>query len=177
LNIGHEMIAGKSVDPMPISQLAMWLFLASEAMFFIVMLGSFVVLESATDQHRVFVQSSAILSRGIGIGCVVLLGLSSVGLMGKKILVKRAAILLACGYLLLSGWQWKILGAHQLHSSTNNFFACFYLLSAVHCVHLLAGIFALSWLLHRRRSLAVIQIYWHFVNVMGVLSIVVLYFV
>jgi heme/copper-type cytochrome/quinol oxidase subunit 3 len=63
--------------------------------------------------------------------------------------------------------------------SRNNFFACYFLMSAAHVLHLLAGLVAVLWfMLFAKGKLPVaVQIYWHFVNAVGVVAFLALYFV
>jgi heme/copper-type cytochrome/quinol oxidase subunit 3 len=238
-------------DPMPAPKLGMWLFLASEAMFFIGLLGSFIVLESAGSQHEVFIKSSAELSRILGwIGILFLIASSFLlRLNNTRGNSRWLAIAAAAGFLLLQFAQWHVLLTHRTcavkmsgttlaidgyenlrkptqldrakvmnlpdafdaHSTTradfptltqgamtiqdgaftrilqdvnygpsrNNFFAMYFLLSAAHVLHLLAGIVAVLWfmLFTKGKLPDAVQIYWHFVNTVGVLSFLVLYFV
>ncbi len=61
--------------------------------------------------------------------------------------------------------------------SRNNFFASYFLMSAVHSVHLVALFVALLWMLMFRKGRlpAALQNYWHFVNVVGVIGLITLY--
>jgi heme/copper-type cytochrome/quinol oxidase subunit 3 len=62
----------------------------------------------------------------------------------------------------------------------NNFFASYYLITGAHLVHLLAGIIAMIWLALRSAPSAVniscVRMYFHFVNIVGVLGLLLLYF-
>jgi heme/copper-type cytochrome/quinol oxidase subunit 3 len=243
---------------MPVGLLGMYLFLASEAMFFVGLLGSFVVLESAGGQYELFSRSSHMLSLWIGLGSAAFLISSSVAMFGKRIRSNRIAVVFAVLFLLLQFVQWKMLLDHHtivarsrgafsvidgdevggtgkiscnarrmelptgfdIHQVTafdfagvkesctittndvlqdlnygpwrNNFFACYFLFTTVHVLHLIAGMIALGWFMVcpaksgssdylRDRRLggvpAGVQIYWHFVNAVGVIWFAVLYFV
>jgi heme/copper-type cytochrome/quinol oxidase subunit 3 len=233
---------------MSIDMLGMYLFLASEAMFFVGLLGSFVVLESAGGQHQLFVRSSEMLSKWIGLSSILLLLISSYQLMQIRPMSKSIALIASLVFLLLQLLQWTILLRHHtlvlsdsagvfvsegamaiplpkpfdIHSFTpgdfghaekstvtqsmilqdlnygpsrNNFFACYFLMSAVHCLHLVIGIVAVLWFLIFPRPVLryaqgqdetrvkpndlppAVQIYWHFVNAIGLFSLAVLYFV
>ena len=193
---------------MDIPALGMWFFLAGEAMFFVGLLGSFVVLESAGGQHEVFAGSSGMLNLRMGIGSAILLLISSAVIWRNKSIGNWIAMVLLIGFLAGQGRQWEILLANQNGPWRNNFFACYFLFTAVHGLHVMVGMMATPWFLirptpvsevHRRAGLsgevsgsseylrdrrrggskipAPLQMYWHFVNAIGVLGFFVLYFV
>jgi heme/copper-type cytochrome/quinol oxidase subunit 3 len=233
-----------SADPMPAPKLGMWLFLASETMFFIGLLGSFIVLESAGSQHPLFVNSSHMLSKLYGICGVLCLIASSAAISNLPRKLPVFAFLVAIGFILVQCIQWIVLLNHHtvvvvsggnatvldgnksrtatvaiygkslglvnrfdIHGVTeadfsgeeswrqfdqkdvhqdanygpgrNNFFAMYFLMSTAHVLHLLAGIIAVLWFLifAKGKLPDAVQIYWHFVNAVGVISFMVLYFV
>ena len=92
-----------------IPALGMWLFLASEAMFFIAMLGAFIVLQSTGQQHDLFVRSSQMLAKWIGLCGAVLLLFSSGALLRFPKHYPWLAILIGASFILLTGFQWVIL--------------------------------------------------------------------
>ena len=220
------------------ASLGMWLFLASEAMFFIAMLGAFVVLESTGQQHQLFVRSSQMLSKGVGCLSVVLLIAASVCLPREEAKFKWVSLAAALAFVCLQWVQWSLLlinhttvyrdsgrlvvtdglpgnfhridlpASFDVHAVTssdfsetpkwkwlphtgdvladqtygpsrNNFFASYFLMSAAHGLHVLAGLIALLWYLifRRGRIPAVLQNYWHFVNVVGIIGLAAVYFV
>src|SRR6185436_9954622 len=62
-------------DPIAPGKLALWLFLASEIMFFIGLLGTYIVLRSGNPQQ--FEQQGAMLNKALaGINTLVLIGSS-----------------------------------------------------------------------------------------------------
>ena len=65
--------------------------------------------------------------------------------------------------------------------SRNNYFACFFLVTAAHALHVVGGLIASAWLLVRTRrgtttplQRRTVTLYWQFVNGVGLLSLVVL---
>jgi heme/copper-type cytochrome/quinol oxidase subunit 3 len=91
----------------------MWLSLASEAMFFITMLGAFIVLQSTAQQHELFVKSSQMLSVWIGIASAICLITSSIALLLDRSLSKWVAITAAILFLLLQLHQQSALLDHH----------------------------------------------------------------
>ncbi len=179
-------------DVIDIPALGMWFFLAGEAMFFVGLLGSFVVLESAGGQHDIFVKSSDTLSRGCGITGVILLLISSLALWRNRLVSHWIAAFSAIVFIIVQGLQWESLLHRQYGPWRDNFFASYFLFSAAHGVHVMVGIGLLlgymirasgssEYLRDRRgggNQLPVtVQMYWHFVNAIGVLGFFVLYFV
>jgi len=173
---------------MDIPALGMYFFLAGEAMFFVGLLGSFVVLESAGGQHQVFVNPSDALQPWYGIIGAIMLVVSSVAIVRDWFPGKCIAAVAAISFLTFEIDQWKILLANQDGPWSNNFFACYFLFTMVHFLHLIVGIVVLLWFLirptpgpevlqRRGRIPAPLQMYWHFFNATGVLGFFVLYFV
>src|SRR5437773_6126303 len=62
-------------DPTPPGKVAIWLFLASEVMFFIAILGSYIILRSGS--HELFAKFAAVLSKPLAATNTLVLILSS----------------------------------------------------------------------------------------------------
>jgi cytochrome c oxidase subunit 3 len=62
-------------DPTPPGKVAIWMFLASEVMFFIAILGTYIILRSGSPE--LFKKFSLVLSKGLGAANTVILLLSS----------------------------------------------------------------------------------------------------
>lgn len=100
------------VDPLPIATLGMYFFLASEAMFFVGLLGAFIVLQSASGQHQLFQRSSWMLNGVLGISSAALLGISTLTMVfGRK--GQFIAVVCAVLFLALQAEQWgELLSRH-----------------------------------------------------------------
>ncbi len=62
-------------------------------------------------------------------------------------------------------------------SSRNNYFGCYFLVTAAHAAQVVGGLVALGWLAVRRRSpaaAAAVTLYWQFANGVGAVSLVLL---
>ncbi len=92
---------------------------------------------------------------------------------------------LALGLIFVVGQYaaWRQLSAQGLYLSTNPNSSFFYVLTAVHAVHLLAGVLALAWLsglrfgkrsTMRRRSFESTAIYWHFMAALWLYLLIIL---
>jgi cytochrome c oxidase subunit 3 len=92
---------------------------------------------------------------------------------------------LSLGLIFVAGQYvaWTQLSNQGLYLSTNPNSSFFYVLTAVHAVHLLGGILALVWLLSlrlgkhstmRRRSFESTAIYWHFMAALWLYLLIIL---
>lgn len=231
-----EVLEAK-VDPMPAATLGMWLFLASEAMFFAAILAGFIVLQSVPGARAVFARSAGVPNLGLAIGSAMLLVASIVAVWrrarGWTVAGLATAFLivqvLSCWLLLthrtivttdaIYDGRWTYgghfhgtksatpstldlarlmpgeltgpVGNHDVSlgdavqadvnygPSRNNYFACFFLITGAHAIHVVGGLIALAWLAVRRRSATepqrqAVGMYWQFVNVVGLLAIAML---
>jgi cytochrome c oxidase subunit 3 len=94
-------------------------------------------------------------------------------------------ITLALGLAFVTGQlvAWRALGAQGLFLATNPSSAFFYLLTALHGVHVLGGMGGLSYVLYRlthragpgvRTALRAAALYWHFMGVLWLYLLVIL---
>ena len=92
---------------------------------------------------------------------------------------------LALGLLFLVGQvlAWRDLASQGLFLATNPSSAFFYVFTAVHALHLLGGIVALAYLVHRVNrpdgrqpdgALGAVSLYWHFMDVLWLYLLLVL---
>jgi len=93
-------------------------------------------------------------------------------------------VTLVLGLIFVAGQYaaWRQLSAHGLYLSTNPNSSFFYVLTAVHAVHLLGGVLALAWLVTlrvgkrsvmRRRSFESTAIYWHFMAAVWIYLLII----
>ncbi|HEX6884213.1 MAG TPA: hypothetical protein VF530_12615 [Planctomycetota bacterium] len=73
---------------------------------------------------------------------------------------------LALGLVFLAGQVglWRALSQHGAFVTSTPQGAFLFLLSAVHGLHLLGGLVALAWILHRRAAPRGVAVYWHFLG-------------
>jgi cytochrome c oxidase subunit III len=99
-----------------------------------------------------------------------------------------ATILLGAGFLYGTAREWhELIAVHHLTISTNLFGSTYYALVGLHASHVIAGmvmliVVAVFGLLHRVRPehaerVDVISIYWHFVDVVWIVVVTVVYVV
>ncbi len=175
IKVGTSPKAGVPVDT---CQLAIWAFLATVSMLFAAFASAYLVRREGLDWLRVR------LPDVLWVNTILLLASSATieaaraaHRQGRSRSVKHwLAASTALGVAFLAGQlvAWSQLTAQGVYLPSNPYSSFFYMLTAVHGVHLLGGILALSYLLWRvssaRRSLieaSVIgscAIYWHFVD-------------
>ncbi len=170
------MIAIADKDSPRTGLLGMWFAMAAILMLFTGLTSAYVVRRGLDPQWQ------AIHMPALGwVGAAVLL-ISSIMLE-----IGRRSLLLAARWF-LSTWMlgmlflicqlivWRQLATAGLYLSTNSHSSFFYLLSALHGLHLLGGLAALTWLLWKPgRSTAVLALYWHFMGGLWIYLLVILF--
>jgi cytochrome c oxidase subunit III len=191
--------------------LGIWLFLASEIMLFGSLFSAYALIRGGAQQWP---DQSAVLNVPLGAFNTALLVLSSftirrslaalranrahpqtsgaesetsgAGLDGPRTYL-GATILLGILFLGIKAFEWNDKLAHGLLPSTNNFLGLYFTMTAVHAVHLAAGILVNAYLwgpgfrMHRDQParytgrVAVARLYWNFVDLVWITLFVVLY--
>ncbi len=177
----------------PNGKLGMWLFLASEVMFFTGLIGAYVVLRMSNLQWP---GHEGHLSVPIGtLNTLILIG-SSVTIVLALAAAQRNALARARGWLLLTillgslflcikGTEYSAKFAHHIFPHTNIFWSCYFTLTGFHALHVLGGIvfnlFVLrqtfrpnAWGLQQGR-LELAGLYWHFVDIVWIFLFPLLY--
>ncbi len=174
------------------ARLAMWLFLASEAMLFGALFSSYVLLRTGAVAWP---RQGDILDVPLAaINTVVLL--ASSGAMWTATRTVNAAaqrralaltVLLGLLFLGLKGVEWAGELGRGLRPADSNFLGLYFLLTGLHALHVLGGVLASGWLLSTAASamrrdpalfvtrVRVAGLYWHFVDAIWIVLFVVLY--
>jgi cytochrome c oxidase subunit III len=177
----------------PNGKLGMWLFLASEVMFFAGLIGAFVVLWSG---HPAWPGAEGHLNPAIGTFNTLILICSSTTIVlslaaaeqGKTQAMRRwLLITMALGtlFLVIKGWEYSEKFSHHIGPSTNIFWACYFTLTGFHALHVFGGIvfngLVLGWMLRPqkwvglRHRLEYAGLYWHFVDIVWIFLFPLLY--
>src|SRR5262249_9179967 len=147
------------------TKFGMWLFLASEIMFFTGFLGAYIVLRMS-DPNKVFDghhlwNLGEIKYAGLALALIntVVLIVSSLTMAlavgasnrGEKARLSKFlgfTIGLGCVFLVIKGIEYGAKFSHEHFPSTNNFYGTYFLLTGFHGLHVVGGIIALSilWL-------------------------------
>jgi heme/copper-type cytochrome/quinol oxidase subunit 3 len=191
--------AAQAVAPSPTAtgipngKLGMWLFLASEVMFFTGLVGAYIVLRTS---NPAWPGSEGHLSVPIGtlntlvLICssttiVLALAASERGIMRAVQGWLLATIGLGSSFLVIKGFEYGAKFSHHIVPGTNIFWSCYFTLTGFHALHVLGGIvFNLwvlsysrrpaSWQLHGHR-LELAGLYWHFVDIVWIFLFPILY--
>lgn len=148
------------------SQLAMWLFLSSEVMFFGSLFAVLFALRSANPGFAMDARQLAFYPALFATG--VLLA-SSVLLPYHRVAAASLGVL----FLALKTHAWYSIFATGVSPATSNFWGMFFVLSILHALHLIGGIGAL--LFFRKTRSSGVELYWHFVDLVWVLLFAAFY--
>lgn len=166
----------------------MWLFLASEVMFFTGLLGTYLVLrlsdpagfsaEAAAHLHW----EPAALNTMVLIFSSLTMALSihwaAAGEAGKTKLYLALTMLCAVGFMLIKAYEYNQKFSHGVYPSTHVFWACYFICTGIHGLHVVLGLPALLLGLAKVSSspdprrqanyLECVGLYWHFVDLVWI---------
>src|SRR5574337_307964 len=182
---------GPSNTPLPLGayRIAIWIAVASISMVFLA-LTAFMVARAAESTNWVHTAIPPLLY----FNTLVLLTSSLTFELSKRALKLEAPIQFfrwlylttALGITFIAGQlvAWRELAAQGIYITTNPSSSFLYLLTAAHGLHVLGGIFALLYLVFRRRKIAInpqkriavdiTAIYWHFMDGLWIYLLVLL---
>jgi heme/copper-type cytochrome/quinol oxidase subunit 3 len=169
----------------------LWLFLASEIMFFTGLLGSFIVLRIA--QPEIFHEQASELSWPLaGFNTLVLIGSSFTMALG----VARAqdgkpkeassfllfTLLLGLVFLGVKAFEYSHQFQHGIFPSSSLFFASYFTMTGCHGLHVIAGLIPMFRLFLKGRKgtltaegAELLGLYWHFVDLVWIFLFPLLY--
>jgi cytochrome c oxidase subunit 3 len=178
------------------AKFGMWLFLASEIMFFTGFIGSYIVLRMNNAEAMLKDQDQIQMTLHLAIINTVALILSSLTMaMAVKSAHERkqiatssylfATILLACVFMVVKFLEYKAKFDHGLYPSSSPFFSCYFTMTGFHGLHVLAGIVALLGILGgsmsgaytngHYRPVEITGLYWHLVDLIWIFLFPMLY--
>ena len=188
---GH--LTATTATGIPSGKLGMWVFLASEVMFFTGLIGAYIVLWLG---HPSWPGADAHLSVAIGTINTLILICSSTTIVMALAASGRGAtramrgwliatILLGSLFLVIKGLEYHAKFSHHILPSTNIFWSCYFTLTGFHALHVLGGIvfnlMVLRWMFRpalwssRRHRLELAGLYWHFVDIVWIFLFPLLY--
>ncbi|MBI4598217.1 MAG: cytochrome c oxidase subunit 3 [Candidatus Omnitrophica bacterium] len=177
----------------PNGKLGMWLFLASEVMFFTGLIAAYIVLRMShahwpgpagqlsvvwgTVNTLVLICSSTTV--------VLALAAAQRGAMGPLRLWLLVTVALGAAFLGIKGHEYAVKFHHGIGPSTNVFWSCYFALTGFHALHVLGGIGFNLYILALTRTEALWQdagrrleyagLYWHFVDIVWIFLFPLLY--
>ena len=189
----HALPATHTSTGIPNGKLGMWLFLASEVMFFTGLIGAYIVLRMG---NPAWPGPEGHLSVPMGTLNTLILISSSVTIVLSLAASHRdampaargwllATILLGSSFLGIKGMEYSAKFAHHIFPSTTIFWSCYFTLTGFHALHVLGGIVFNLWVLGRMADRAVwatqahrlelAGLYWHFVDIVWIFLFPLLY--
>ena len=176
----------------PSGKLGMWIFLASEVMFFAGLIAAYVVLKMG---HPAWPGSDGHLSVPMGTtNTFVLIGSSMTIVMalaaseqGSIAGIRKwlgATLLLGATFLVIKGFEYKAKFSHHIFPSTNVFWSAYFTMTGLHALHVIGGLGLNLWVLtltrspawpRRKHLLELAGLYWHFVDIVWIFLFPLLY--
>lgn len=177
-------------------KLGMWLFLASEVMFFTGLIGAYIVLRQATPNWPnpatvlnipltafntfILICSSATLVKGLSSAQDNDQEGMQVGLF--------LTVLLGALFLSIQAHEYReLLDVRHFNPWGSIFGACFFTLTGFHGMHVLVGVICMAFVFIRSlegrysaseyRGIEVAGLYWHFVDLVWILLFTILYLI
>ena len=188
---GHVEIP--TATGIPSGKLGMWLFLASEVMFFTGLIGAYIVLRLS---NPAWPGPEGHLDARLGTLNTLILICSSTTVVLALAAAERGAtralrgwltvtIVLGTCFLGIKGFEYAAKFSHHILPSTNVFWSCYFVLTGFHAVHVLGGIIfnlvVLGWTFRPavwarlRHRLELAGLYWHFVDIVWIFLFPLLY--
>jgi len=186
---------GEIAEQQDRAKLGMWMFLASEVMFFTGFLAAYVALRMAAAPG--VIKPEALDWKIATFNTIVLITSSLTMALGVNAVqggdirgLKRNllfTILLGVTFLVVKGFEYGAKFSHDppILPSTDIFYGTYFVLTGFHGLHVLGGIVALSltWLYAARGRFSTrwyapvenVGLYWHFVDVVWIFLFPVLY--
>ncbi len=188
LDLRHEPVSGINHG-----KLVMWIFLASEIMFFSGFFGAFIVLRNGNID--LFTESSHELNVALATLNTVFLISSSLTMAlaiyhnerqnrGMFQLFMGITLLCAFGFLTVKFFEYSAKFHHHHFPSSNIFYAFYFLMTGFHGLHVIGGIIPMAWMFFRSftkkgytrtHRVEVLGLYWHFVDLVWIFLFPALY--
>ncbi len=138
------------------AELGMYIFIATEVMFFAALISAFLVFKARLgiwppiDQPRLPLYSTAfntiILLLSFG---TIIKSAQSFAKEQIKSFFTYGSLTLGAGvfFILFQGWEWSRLISYGLATANNIYAATFYMLIGAHALHVLIGVLLLVWMI------------------------------
>lgn len=193
---GHASRAAElSSTGIPNGKLGMWLFLASEVMLFTGLLGAYIILRAGLGSWPHPGEELNIPAAALN---TFILLTSSMTMALAVAAVRQAdraklrffllfTIALGLAFLGVKGYEYFQKFTHGHFPGTGIFWDCYFTLTGVHGIHVLAGVITNLWVLWltfredfletRGQIVEVAGLYWHFVDVVWIFLFPLVYLI
>ena len=195
MTIKPENPAEYTATGIPSTKLGMWVFLASEVMFFAGLLGAYIVLRAglphwphpgeelniAAAAINTFILLTSSMTMALSVAAVHQAD------RAKLRLFLGLTILLGLAFLGVKGYEYSVKFSHGHFPGTGIFWDCYFTLTGVHGLHVLAGILTNLWILSltfrpdflkgKGHFVEISGLYWHFVDVVWIFLFPLVYLI
>lgn len=186
---------GGATQDTDMGKFAMWVFLASEAMFFTGLIGAYIVLRAGAaewpDPAEVLDVPLTLINTFILIGSSVTMVKALYAIQGgdRKGLRNNlvATIVLGSIFLGIQAYEWNHLLGHVMQPGDDLMADTFYTLTGFHGMHVLAGVITLVVLLFKTLGgsygegdyggVEFAGLYWHFVDLVWIILFTIVYLI
>ena len=190
----HAMTAEPVNAPaIPTNKLAMWLFLASEVMFFTGLIGAYIVLRFGSPAWPTPGQFLVVPLGAINTFILICSSMTMVlafkaadeGNVRQLQRYLLLTVLLGCAFLGIKAYEYSTKFAHGHFPNSSLYWSCYFTLTGFHGLHVLGGVITnvVLWIRALRHRLPpqksyVVELaglYWHFVDIVWIFLFPMLY--
>ena len=189
----HPIYDYDSGPPVERQKFAIWLFLATEVMFFSGLIGAYIVLRTAAaswpdPQERLAVDITAFNTFLLITSSWTMVKAVFAAKEGKNSSLLRwlaATILIGSGFVSIQVYEYIELYKHGSWPNVDIFWSTFYAMTGFHGLHVVVGVIWLIWVWFRclrgkytvKNNIGVelAGLYWHFVDLVWVLLFTIVY--
>jgi cytochrome c oxidase subunit 3 len=167
--------------------LGIWLFLASEVMLFGSLFSAYALIRASADTwpsgREVLQPSLALVNTFVLLGCTASIWRARSRDPLQAMASLAASTFLAFAFLVVKGAEYRVDITEGLIPSASAFLACYFTLTGLHALHVLAGGLANAWVIAGTRRVMpaltagrvrAVSLYWMFVD--GIWLIILLLF-
>ena len=180
----------------PHGKLAMWIFIASEIMFFSGFFGALIVLRGF--QPALFSECSHALDKVAATINTAVLITSSLTMALSHLALEKGdekqfrlflflTLLCALGFLGIKTYEYGAKFGHHIYPWTNTFYASYFLMTGFHALHVVGGMIPMTWFLFKssirgipaahHHKIEALGLYWHFVDLVWIFLFPTLYLI
>ncbi len=193
-------VAAHSEDRLPSGKLAMWIFLASEIMFFAGLFSTYIILRvtspelfDPTNKEMLPVFLNVPLAT---VNTVILITSSLTMAFAVKARWKgddagirkfmAITVLLGLAFCVVKFFEYKGKFDHGIGPGQSVFYSCYFAMTGIHLIHVVGGLIPMAWMAFRAPTgkytknpensrIELIGLYWHFVDLVWIYLFPVLY--
>ncbi len=174
------------------TKFGMWLFLASEVMFFAGLIGAYIALRLGAPEWpaELSVTLTAINTFILICSSVTMVKAFAAAEIGDQSGLWQyllATALLGLVFVGIKGYEWNELFHHDITPATNLFGATYFTLTGFHAIHVLGGVAIILYLIVRalqgvysaenHDTVEVVGLYWHFVDIVWIFLFTIIYLI